>query len=168
MAFYTFRDLSRDYMGRNYPEPKNFSVEDITAGAIQRIADAVERIADTLYASSPEGIADKKNEEDWEELLSVAEDVGRKIELRFKKNFPAWLKTSHAAYRSITKPAWIATLCESADELRALSFEDIVRLSCERRRKTTAEKIRRAVDEMLDAERNAAQPREEAAMPPET
>ena len=165
--FSTFQNMSRETLGRTLPHNTLGTVDDIKLGSIMRIADALERIADILHESSPTGIEERKWEEDWAERLSVAEGIGKSIDKRLKRNWPAWLKTSHAAYRAITRPGWIARLCESAEELKALSFDDIVRLSADNSRTTTAEKIRRAVGEMIEAERKA-ESKKGLSMPKET
>lgn len=165
--FSTFQNMSRETLGRTLPHNTLGTVDDIKLGSIMRIADALERIAKILHESSPTGIEERKRDDDWAERLSVAEGIGKSIDQRLKRNWPAWLKTSHAAYRALTWPEWIATLCESAEELKALSFDDIVRLSADQRTTATAEKIYRAVSEMLEAERKE-ESKKGTQMPKET
>lgn len=166
--FYTLENMSRQEMGRTLSRITDITTDDMNIGSTLRIAAALERIADILYASSPEGISEQKRRDNRAERMALAEQIGKVTATRLKQNWPVWLKTTHAAYRAITRPEWIAILCRTPEELKALSFEEIVQRAADRSMPETAKKIQLAVAQMLEAERKAAQARKEVAMPKET
>lgn len=117
MAWRNWKHESRGDWGRDVPDGQGLSREELTVGSLQRIADALERIADLLdpakrseaHKAAREKAARDADRDLWRQWCDiVTSDQGERMVVRPTKKFFGQAKPDVAEKRAIERVAFLA------------------------------------------------------------
>lgn len=93
--FHNWKEASKIGMGSNLPEGQYVGAPEITAGALMRIADALESLARSAHAMTPKGQAEAQAEEDrkaqlaaWSEWGDMVRQIAGRLLKRLQRTAP--------------------------------------------------------------------------------